>query len=135
MYTLGMAEWCFPRGSVSLRVYLRLRSGKWMLINSKLEHAATIGKRKVVRYILAGEPVNDPPVLKNAKTVLIPASIVSRIVSRLLDRGQHSTVIIEQHGREHFLVRADGETIKLIEELLQELSSSKKASSTKFETE
>lgn len=114
-----------------LKVYLKLRNGKWMLISRKLEHAVTIGKRRVVRYILAGEPVDNPPSVGSVRTVLVPATIVSRLVSRLLDRGHQSVVFMEQHDREHFLVRADAETVRLVEELLHELTAGKKSSAAK----
>ena len=114
-----------------LRVYLKLRNGKWVLVNKKLEYASSHGKRKVVKRILAGEVVEEPPALKSAKSVLVPSSSVTKLISKLLDEESSSVVLVEPHDTTYYVVKAEEGLIRLVNRLVQELVQSKKASESR----
>ncbi|MEM1695074.1 MAG: hypothetical protein QXS14_00800 [Desulfurococcaceae archaeon] len=118
-----------------MRIYVKLRNGKWILVSSKLEYVITSGKRKVVKHVLAGETVETTPKLKQAKTVLVPSGSVSKLVSRILDKSKspNGVIIVEPRDEEHYAVKAEPSVIGLVEQIVRELAKSKKGTKSKAE--
>lgn len=103
-----------------MKVYLKMRNNTWMLINTRIEQ--TISKKKQnTRYILAGEQVDRPPLIQNSIQISIPASIVNKVISSLLDVKSNDHVIIEPLGIDKYIVKVDERNRSVVEEVLKRL--------------
>lgn len=118
-----------------MKIYLKLRNGKWILVNSKLEYITNSSEKKIVKHVLAGETVDMVPRIKHARTLLIPSTNVSKFISRVFDEGKSNSgvVIVEPYNQEHFIVKADGSSLHVVEQVLKELAKCKKGTMSKEE--
>lgn len=117
-----------------VKIYLKTRSGKWILINNKLEHVVIRGKRKSIRYIFAGEST-DPPNYTNIKrSIKLPATIINKLISTLLDKKRNKLIItIEPTNESHYIVKIVEEEPGFIDTIINEITSKSKLRVSKDE--
>jgi hypothetical protein len=102
-----------------MRVYLKTRSGKWILIKGWLKQVSPKSGRKTVSYALLGEE-STPPEIEGAEEIVLPASGFSKLLRRLVDMGD-GVVVVEPKDVENLYVRASREVAKRILDVTKEL--------------
>ncbi|MEL9999980.1 MAG: hypothetical protein QXH02_00620 [Desulfurococcaceae archaeon] len=114
-----------------MRIYLKLRSGAWMLITKKIEQTTTSGgKKRLTRHILAGISVNSPPgSLSEWDFVKVPASIINKVISRLLDVDDNAVAVAEPLNVGHYVIKVPPGKGKIVESILSEIVSGRKGRS------
>lgn len=110
-----------------MEVYLKLRNGAWMLINKKIEQTTVSSKRRVTRFILAGTTVKGPPSGFENEVVKVPATVVNRVISRLLDVKEKDIVVVEPVDPEHYAIRVPRGKRDVVESILREIAARKRA--------
>ena len=110
-----------------MKIYLKTRSGKWVLINNKLEHVVIRGKRKSVKHILAGESTDPPSYTSIKKSIELPATIINKLISALLDKKRDKlVVVIEPASESHYTVKIVEGEFSVIETIISEITSKSK---------
>jgi hypothetical protein len=121
-----------------VKIYLKTRSGKWMIINRKLEHVVIRGKKKSTRYILAGE-TTDPPsyTTTTIRELELPATHVTKLISALLDKKREKlVVVIEPKSSTLYSVKVTEGDAGIIDAIVEEITAkSKKKTSAKTSEE
>jgi hypothetical protein len=121
-----------------VKIYLKTRSGKWMIINRKLEHVVIRGKKKSTRYILAGE-TTDPPsyTTTTIRELELPATHVTKLISALLDKKREKlVVVIEPKSSTLYSVKVTEGDAGTIDAIVEEITAkSKKKTSAKTSEE
>jgi len=108
-----------------VRVYVKLREGIWMLINKKIEQTTIAGKRRVTRYILAGERIEKPPELPENESIEVPAVVVNKLISKLLDAEGGAITIFEPMGEDYYVVKVPRGMGGLVKSMLSWISGKK----------
>jgi hypothetical protein len=111
-----------------VKIYLKTRSGKWILVSSKLEHTVVKGRKRSVKYILAGESV-DPPSYSSVKSEIeLPATMTTKLISALLDKKREKLVVlVEPRDSLHYVVKVVEGDPSLVSSALSELTSKSKS--------
>ncbi len=111
-----------------VKIYLKTRSGKWVLINNKLEHVVVRGKKRAIRYILAGEST-DPPSYTSVKKIFeLPATLTTKLISTLLDKKREKlVVVIEPASESHYAVKIIEGEPGLIDTVISEIIAKSKS--------
>lgn len=110
-----------------MAIYIRLRNGKCFIVKNRVEYATVSAKRRVVRHILAGEVVENCPALKSAKSMLVPATAITRIAARLLELNLNGTVVMEPASKEYYSIKVDKDLYDEVKRVVEELLLSKKS--------
>jgi len=115
-----------------LKVYVKLRSNIWVLVSKKIEQTSITGKKKLTRYLLAGESTVDPPPVKGSGFVeiRIPGGVVNKVISRLLDVEGDDVVFVEPRDKESYIVKAPRDKRLVIEKIVAELTTKKTSRET-----
>lgn len=115
----------------SVKIYLKTRSGKWVLISSKIEHVVVKGKKRSTRYILAGEST-DPPGYTTIKKVLeLPASTTTKLILALLDKKREKlVVVIEPKSESHYSVKVVEGEPSIIDTIIKEITAKSREKSS-----
>jgi hypothetical protein len=120
-----------------VKIYLKTRSGKWMIINRKLEHVVIRGKKKSTRYILAGETTDPPSYTTTIRELELPATHVTKLISALLDKKREKlVVVIEPKSSTLYSVKVTEGDASIIDAIVEEITAkSKKKTSAKTSEE
>jgi hypothetical protein len=115
-----------------LKVYVKLRSNIWVLVSKKIEQTSITGKKKLTRFLLAGESTVGPPSVKGSGFVeiRIPGGIVNRVISRLLDVEGDDVVFVELRDKESYVVKAPKDKRLVIEKIVAELTTKRTSRET-----
>lgn len=109
-----------------MRIYLNLRGKKWIMVEDVLEQVVTSKGRKVLRYILVGLSVDNPPLdpsrsINEDNSLLVPANIVNKLIMKLLGkRIKELDVIFDYYDREHYLLKIPRGDPWIVLEILDE---------------
>jgi len=103
-----------------MKIYVKLRNNAWILVNRKIEQTTITNKKKVTRYLLAGETVSNPPISNKSDYVeiKIPGGIVNKVISKLLDFSGDGEVIIEPKDKEYYVAKTTRDKRQVVEKIL-----------------
>lgn len=103
-----------------MKVYLKMRNGSWMLITKKIEQVSTPKRRRTSKYVLAGEKASPPRPGRDLSSFEIPASVVNKLVYRLLEiKGNDEVAIIEPTSLDRYVVKVGKLARGVVEEFLR----------------
>jgi len=118
-----------------VRIYLKTRNSKWILINNKLEHVVIRGKRKRVKHILAGESTDPPHYTTIKKSIELPATIINKLISALLDKKKEKLiVVIEPTSESRYVIKIVEGELNIIDAIISEITSKSKLSVSRDES-
>ncbi|MEM2024867.1 MAG: hypothetical protein QXW94_01065 [Desulfurococcaceae archaeon] len=107
-----------------MKVYLKMRNKSWMLIVKKIEQVSFSRKKHASRYILAGGRADPPKMSKDFTAIEVPANIVNKFISKLLDVGGDDEIaLIEPSSADRYVVKTSKKVKRALDEILASIAS------------
>lgn len=118
-----------------MKIYLKMHNGLWMLVSNKIEQTTISKKKRVTRYILAGFSIDNPPLLSSNEFVVVPAGIVNKVISKLLDVESDIVAIIEPYDADDYVIKVPRGGKTIVEAILNEVLSRRRKKTSAQSTE